>query len=103
MKIIVLAERFEAGVWRDWEHICDEENLDAVIDSASAKARDRLHSKPTYIDYLKGAAYIFDVARGPREDPRDGDIQVYGVIVDEMVIGTREKVQRHFLLKDFTH
>lgn len=103
MRIIVLAERFEAGVWKDWEHTCGEEEVDAVIDSANAKARDQLQSKPSYIDYLKGAAYLFDVAYGSRENPRDGDTQVYGVIVDEVVIGNREKVQRHRLLKDLVH
>lgn len=103
MRIIVLAERFEAGVWKDWEHTCGEEEVDAVIDSANAKARDQLQSKPSCIDYLKGAAYVFDVAYGSRENPRDGDTQVYGVIVDEVVIGTREKVQRHRLLKDLVH
>ena len=100
MKIIVLAERFEKGAWRDWEHTCDEKEVEAVIDSASAKAADRMHSQPSYIDYLTGAAYIFDVAFGPGEDPADGDTRVYGAIVDQMLIGIVDRVERHFLLKD---
>jgi hypothetical protein len=47
-----------------------------------------------------GAAYVFDVAFGSREDPKDGDTRVYGAIVDEMLIGISDKVERHFLLKD---
>ena len=100
MKIIVLAERFEVGAWKDWEHTCDEEEVEAVIDSANAKAADRTHPRPSYIDYLKGAAYVFDVAFGSREDPKDGDTRVYGAIVDEVLIGIKDRVERHFLLKD---
>jgi hypothetical protein len=100
MKIIVLAERFEEGAWKDWEHTCDEEEVDGVIDSANAKAADRMQSQPSYIDYLTGAAYIFNVAFGSREDPKDGDTRVYGAIVNEMLIGIYEKVEHHFLLKD---
>jgi len=44
MKIVVLAERFENGAWRDWEHNCDDQEVDAVIDSANAKAADRKQS-----------------------------------------------------------
>jgi hypothetical protein len=100
MKIVVLAERFEEGAWKDWERSCDEEEVEAVIDSANAKAADRTHPRPSYIDYLTGAAYVFDVAFGPRGDPKDGDTRVYGAIVDEMLIGISHKVERHFLLKD---
>lgn len=100
MKIIVLAERFDENVWRDWEHICTDEEVEAVIDSANAKCADRMHSRPSYIDYLMGAAYIFDVAFGVPENPRNGDTQVYGAIVDEMLIGITDKVERHFLRKD---
>lgn len=100
MKIIVLAERFEDGTWGSWEHICDDEEVEAVVDSAKAKAADRMHfHDPCYIDYLTGCAYIFDVAYGPRDDPKDGDTRVYGAIVDEMLIGICGKVERHFLLK----
>jgi len=96
MKIVVLAERFENGAWRDWEHNCDDQEVDAVIDSANAKAADRKQSQPSYIDYLAGAAYIFNVAYGPQEDPKQGDMRVYGVIVNEMLIGKYDKVQHHF-------
>lgn len=100
MKIIVLAERFEGGAWRDWQHTCDEEETEAVVDSAKAKAVDHMHFlHPCYIDYLTGAAYIFDVARGPRDSPKDGDTRVYGAIVNEMMIGVYDKVERHFPLK----
>ncbi|HEY2469671.1 MAG TPA: hypothetical protein VGI45_17760 [Terracidiphilus sp.] len=100
MKIVVLAERFEEDVWRDWEHVCNEDEAESIFDSANAKAADHMHPRPSYIDYLMGAVYIFDVARGTPDDPRNGDTRVYGAIVDEMLIGIRDKVERHFLLKD---
>lgn len=99
MKIIVLAERFEDGAWKDWQHICSEEEVEAVVDSANAKAADRLQSRPAHIDYLTGSAYIFNVAFGPKEDPNSGDTRVYGAIVDDMPIGIYAKIEQHFRLK----
>ena len=96
MKIVVLAERFENGVWRDWEHACDKEEIESVIDSANAKAADRMQSQPSHIDYLTGTAYIFNVAYGSRENPKEGDTRVYGAVVDEILIGIYEKVEHHF-------
>lgn len=97
MKIIVLAERFEEGAWKDWEHTGDKGEVEAIIDSANAKASDRMKSRPSYIDYLRGSAYIFNVTRGTPEKPKDGDTRVYGAIVDEMLIGIGDKVARHYL------
>lgn len=99
MKIIVLAERFQEGTWTNWEHTCDKEEIDAVIDSACAKAADHRHPRPSYIDYLQGSAYIFNVARGPMQNPREGDTRVYAAIVDEMLIGAFQKIEHHFLQK----
>lgn len=99
MKIVVLAERFEDGAWRDWEHTCDEEEVDAVADSAMAKASDRSKPTPLYSDYLFGARYIFNVAFGPLDQPKDGDTRVYAAVVDGMLIGEYSKIEQHFLLK----
>jgi hypothetical protein len=96
MKIVVLAERFENGAWGEWQHACDKEEVESVIDSANATAADRMQSQPSYIDYLTGAAYIFNVAYGSREEPREGDTRVYGAIVDEILIGIYDKIERHF-------
>ena len=52
MQITILALRFEAGSWRDWDHKCHEEELDSVTDSANAKAFDHGRpGKPTYFDF----------------------------------------------------
>jgi hypothetical protein len=100
MRITIFALRFEGGVWKDWEHNCDEEEIEAVADSASAKALENGRpAKPTYVDFLEGARYIFDVAFGLRENPQKGDIEVFGVLVDRMVIGQFEQMQRHFAHK----
>jgi hypothetical protein len=96
MKIVVLAERFEDSAWRDWQHTCNEGEVEAVIDSANAKAGDRAQSQASFIDYLSGAAYVFNVAFGTREGPKDGDTRVYAAIVNEMLIGTYDKIERHF-------
>jgi hypothetical protein len=97
MRIIVFASRFQGGVWTDWEHACDESEIAAVVDSAQAKALDRLFSRTKiYADYLQGARYIFDVARGLPENPAEGDTRVYGISVDEIVLGQREKLEHHF-------
>ena len=97
MQITVFALRFEGGSWKDWEHACDEEELEAVLDSANAKALESGRpGKPTYFDFLQGARFIFDVAFGPREDPKEGDTEVFGVLVDRMVIGRLEPMRRHF-------
>ena len=46
MNIIVFASRFEDRNWKPWEIECTDEELDAVYDSAVAKARDRLNFGP---------------------------------------------------------
>lgn len=83
MEIIVFGKRFGCGSWEDWEHTCSEEEVHWTHDSALAKAQDRSHfGPPLPIDYLKGARFIFDVAYGPKDNPRDGDIRVHGVSVN---------------------
>lgn len=97
MKVIVLAERFVDGSWTDWEHLCDQPELEAVIDSANAKAADNMRSQPSYRDYLAGVAYTFNIACGAPDTPQIGDTRVYAVIVNGMLIGNSDKVQLHFL------
>lgn len=100
MKLIVLAERFEDSEWTDWEHICNEEEIEAVADSAMVKASDNLHfGKPSYLDYLEGAAYIFNRAYGDTDSPRNGDLRVYATIVDDILVGMHNNIERHFRVK----
>jgi hypothetical protein len=95
---MVLAKRLENGAWKDWVHLCAADEINAGADSANAKAQDRgWYETPTFLDYLEGARYIFNVARGLVESPREGDTQVYGVVVDQMVIGGYEELKRHFV------
>ena len=54
MLITILANRFEDGVWKDWEHSCNAEEAEGVIDSANAKAFDHGRiGRPVLIDYLE--------------------------------------------------
>jgi hypothetical protein len=102
MQITIFAVRFEGGVWKDWEHTCTSAETEAVIDSANAKAIEHGRIRePMFIDidYLEGARYIFDVAFGAKNSPRDGDTKVYGVLVGCMVIAEYQELQRHFSLK----
>ena len=96
MEIIVFARRFENGNWGLWEHTCSEEEVDAVKDSAQAKAYARFSlAPPILIDYLAGARYIFDVAFGPLNEPRDGDTRVHGACIDGILIGISDELSRH--------
>ena len=100
MKIVLLAERFENGNWIDWEHTCNGEEVEAIADSAQAKACDRSRvPTPSYVDYLSGARYIFDVAYGPRDEPKEGDTRAYAAIVDGVLIGEYSKIEHYFKMK----
>jgi hypothetical protein len=92
MEIIVFAKVFRNGFWINWEHRCTEQEAGGVIDSAEAKAAERQHSGPPLpIDYLGGVHYMFDIACGTPEIPRDGDTVVFGVSVDNLVIGALDE------------
>ena len=96
MEIIAFAKKFRDGKWEVWEHTCNDEEVDAVKDSACEKALDRLTFEPPLpIDYLWGARYIFDVARGESDNPRDGDTRVHGVSVDGVLIGISEELSHY--------
>ena len=100
MLITIFATRFLGGVWKDWEHICNEQEVDAVVDSAKAYSDDRgPGGSLVFVDYFRGARYIFDVVKGPPESPREGDTRVYGVLVDEVVIARFQQLREHFELR----
>jgi hypothetical protein len=100
MLITIFATRFLGGSWKDWEHSCNEEEVEAVADSAKAKADERLSGvQPAFADYLDGAGYIFNVAFGPPESPSEGDTNVYGVRVNDIVIARFEQLREHFALR----
>lgn len=95
--IVVYGLRFERGKWRSWEHTCSKDEIDGVEDSAKAKAADHGRpEKPVYLDFLEGSRYIFDVAFGARENPAEGDVCVYAIRVDQMVIGDYEELKHYF-------
>jgi hypothetical protein len=102
MNIIVFACRFEDRNWKAWEHECTAEEGDAVHDSAMAKAQDRLNfGPPELMDYLFGAHYIFEIARGSAERPREADTRVHAVCVDGMLFGSSTQLSQQFgLLKN---
>jgi hypothetical protein len=88
---VVLAERFEYGAWKYWEHECDKEDIPALEDSATAYAFSRTPlSQPLYIDYFRGAEYLFNVRYG-RSGPAEGDTRVFGIRVDKILIAEFER------------
>ncbi|MGO8935022.1 MAG: hypothetical protein ACLPLZ_07080 [Terracidiphilus sp.] len=96
MKIIVFAEQFSDGVWDVWEHTCSAKEAKALLDSALESAGSyMLYARPSHKDFLGSARKMFDVALGTPASPKDGDIQVYCVCVDQMVIGVGEKIRRY--------
>jgi hypothetical protein len=98
-QFVVFAERFELGMWKFWEHECDEEETLALHDSARAKAFDRVpFSEPLYIDYFRGAEYLFNVVRG-RSRPADGNTRVFGIRVNKIVIADCEIFTRYSKLE----
>lgn len=85
MRITVIAHRFEGGSWHVWEHACNPQELEAVVDSARAYAFSRLISDaPMDIDYFAGARYIFNRAFGSPESPAEGDLEVIKVGIGEI-------------------
>ena len=96
MEIVVFLSRFGNGNWELWKHTCNEEEVEGVVDSALAKAADRFSAgRPNLIDYLAGARYIFNVAYGETNNPKDGDTCVHGVCVDGMLIGIHDELRYH--------
>ena len=96
MKIIVFAEQFRNGVWDVWEHTCSPKEAQAVLDSARSIAKGYTsNGRPAHEDFLEGARRMFDVARGTPASPKDGDIQVYCLCVDQTVIGVCEKIRQY--------
>ncbi|HEY4382714.1 MAG TPA: hypothetical protein VGN01_20390 [Acidobacteriaceae bacterium] len=97
MRIVIFATRFQGGTWKDWEHLCDDNEAAAVMNSAVATAFDRGFSqRKIHSDYLQGARYIFDVACGLPDAPKEGDTQVRGISVDEIALKPQEDLERHF-------
>ena len=54
-----------------------------------------LNKRPSHKDFLDGARKMFDVAHGTPASPRDGDMQVYCLCVDQTVIGVAEKIRQY--------
>ena len=96
MRITVFARRFEGTGWKRWEHICNEEDAAAVLDSARAKAFARSFTTVlTDGDYLEGARYIFDRAYGTPEKPAEGDVRVTSAQVSVVAQSEPEDVIHH--------
>jgi len=96
MKIIVFAEQFSNGAWDVWEHTCSSKEAQTVLDSARSIAKSHTsHGRLAHEDVLDGARKTFDVASGTAASPKDGDIQVYCVCVEQTVIGVCEKIRQY--------
>lgn len=94
VKFIVLAERFEKGAWRYWEHECDRDEIRAFEDFAFTNAHNLgIFTAPTAVDYLRGAEYTFNTLSDPRETPIDGDTRVFGVKINRIVIARHDELR----------
>jgi|ERR1700677_1785053 hypothetical protein len=96
MKIIIFAEQFSNGAWDVWEHTCSPKEVLAVTDSALSLGMSRTpNGHPAHNDFLESARKMFDVTRGTPASPKDGDLQVYCVCVDQTVIGVGGKIRQY--------
>lgn len=94
MEIVIYAEQFSNGSCEVWEHTCSPKEVQAIVDSARARANDRgLSVHPIHDDFLESARSVFDVTRDSAGNPRDGDRRVYCICVDQLVIGVYEKIR----------
>lgn len=93
MEIVVFAEQFKSGSWDVWEHTCSPKETQAIVDCALVRAKVRSsNGQPIHDDFLEGARCTFNVTRGSANSPKDGDIRVYCICVDRIVIGVYEKI-----------
>lgn len=96
VRMIVLAERFENGAWRYWEHECDRDDIRAFEEFAFTNALNRIgFAAPTSVDYLREAEFAFNTLSDPRETPIEGDIRVFGVKVNRIVIARHDELRRY--------
>ena len=87
MQITIFAARFAGNSWKEYQHLCSQEEAEAVIESAKAKAFEKFrYQTPQYADYLAGAGYVFNVAYGSQDKPAEGDSLVLGVQLDDKIV-----------------
>jgi hypothetical protein len=99
MRLVLFGEKFESGKWQQWKHQCDEVEVDAITDSAYVKAMEKANfGPPSPMDYLMGARSIFNISYSAEYGPIDGDIQVYALIVNQILVGFYDRFERHFAL-----
>lgn len=95
MEIVIFAEQFKNGSWDVWEHLCNPQEAAAVVDTARVRATVRSQGRPIHADFLESARSIFNVEGGLASAPNDGDVRVYCVCVDRVVVGNYEKIHQY--------
>jgi hypothetical protein len=97
VRIVILAERFEKGAWRYWEHECDRDEIRAFEDFAFTNGLKRgSFAATTSVDYLRGGEYLFNTMSDPREPPIEGDIRVFGAQVNRIVIARHDELRLYY-------
>jgi hypothetical protein len=96
LEIVIFAERFNNGAWDVLKHICSPDEGLAVVEAARLRAKLRSPSgRLIHDDILEAAGGIFNVAHDPTANSQDGDLRVYCVCLDKLVIGAFEKIRHH--------
>ncbi len=96
MRIIVFAEEFKDGVWDVWEHTCSAKEAKELLNSALQSAKGHTsNGRPAHKDLLESARKMFNVAPDPPASPKDGEIRVYCICIDQTVIGVCEKIRQY--------
>jgi hypothetical protein len=92
MEMMVFAIRYEYGAWKEYLHTCTNEEIEAIVDSAMAKAFERFRSgTPDHTDFLAGARYMFNISRGTADRPAEGDIRVLDFQSEERLTTTIDR------------
>jgi hypothetical protein len=96
MRIIIFAEKFANGAWDVWEYTCSPKEAKTILNSALMSAR--FHASdgpPNHTELLETTRRIFNVTHGTAASPMNGDLKVYCICVEEMVIGVCEKIRQY--------
>jgi len=93
MNIVIFAEQFRKGEWDVFEHRCSSLEAQAVLEIAQARAFGQTSTgQPTHHDLLQSARQLFDITNGTPGNPSHGDLRVYCVCIDTLVVGEYKKI-----------
>jgi len=86
LQIVVFTLQFKNGVWKEYKHNCNSEEIDAVIESTTARTFEGRYRAVNHADYVAAVNYLFTVTHSGDGNPVDGDTLVLDVQGDEDLV-----------------